>query len=88
MGSPRVSVAGHSGTGLPPLSAPLLASSALSAKYRRKCASGSGDPRTYLSPENEIASLSLLCDADTRATTDDQLGDVGPYVLFKAAGGP
>ena len=84
--SPWVSVAGHSGSGSP-TQRPLLASSVLSAKYRRKCASGSGDPRTYRSPENEIASPSLLCDACTRATTDDQLGDVGPYV-FKAVGGP
>jgi hypothetical protein len=72
---------------VPPLSAPLLASSVLSAKYRPKYASGIGDTRTNLGPENEIATLSLLCDTDMRATTDDQSGDVGPYVLV-AVGGP
>ena len=30
------------------------------------------------SPESEIASVSLLCNADT---TDDQLGDVDPYAF-------
>ncbi len=50
----------------------LVASSVLSPKYGRKCASGIGDLRTYISPENEIATLSLLCDIDIRATSDDQ----------------
>jgi hypothetical protein len=66
----------------PPLSAPLLATSVLLAKYRLTCARGTGDPRTYLSPENEIASLSLVCDALIQATTDDQPGDVGPYAVL------
>jgi hypothetical protein len=66
---------------VPPLSTPLLASSVLSAKYRRNCAPGIGDPRAYLSHDKEIVTLSLLCDRDSRATTDDQSSDVGPYVL-------